>query len=477
MPRPTRPAAILALVCAVGCAGSPETPPPLTPPEARFATRHRSGSVLSGDQRDAGAATLDPAHTREVRLVVHYLRAVPGDAWTPLSQRTRLVIAGQGSEPLVPVTDIASAALVGTGPDSAALAATWSTRPHDAVEMHSARGLFHPGVTAVFEARGAAPTVEDRFKHVAVLVSAGERGAPATVALRIDDLRAAATPELDRRQLVVLADRPELGGEPLVLVFPSPYGDQGAFLAQLSITSDAASDSLIAAARSELATSVAAAQKRTQTFDETERWRLDVATSLAAMREPDRRRGALVYLAETAGAPLTAELALCASDETLAALLARLETPDAAGTRDEPANLAAFGWQLERQAYRLLAERLDADEISPEMRAVLTRHAGEAGRFPGMLPPLLRRAKGVAEFESLLVRENEGFLMDMSPAARVRACDWLRARGVEVPDYDPLAGRRARSAALLAATAQREAAAASRATSRRETPPPGGGRR
>jgi hypothetical protein len=53
-----------------------------------------------------------------------------------------------------------------------------------------------------------------------------------------------------------------------------------------------------------------------------------------------------------------------------------------------------------------------------------------------------------AEFENRIMAENIIFLEDNSPASRVRAYDWLKARGKAPAGFDPLGPARERRIAL-----------------------------
>jgi hypothetical protein len=64
------------------------------------------------------------------------------------------------------------------------------------------------------------------------------------------------------------------------------------------------------------------------------------------------------------------------------------------------------------------------------------------------LEDLLDSAGSTDEFRKMLVDENVLMLEDRSPANRARAFLFLQGRGIELGEYDPLAPRRERQAAL-----------------------------
>ena len=61
---------------------------------------------------------------------------------------------------------------------------------------------------------------------------------------------------------------------------------------------------------------------------------------------------------------------------------------------------------------------------------------------------VLKGAGSAADLRTRLLAENFIQLEDSSPAARVRACDWLAARGIAPAGYDPLGPPKARREAL-----------------------------
>src|SRR5690606_39767088 len=95
-----------------------------------------------------------------------------------------------------------------------------------------------------------------------------------------------------------------------------------------------------------------------------------------------------------------------------------------------------------------------AGTLPPEMRTLLVLHAGEAGRRAASLEEALSAARSLEDLRSHLAAENAIYLEDNDPAARVRAFEWLSARGLAPSGYDPLAPAESRSAALEAAPSE-----------------------
>ena len=186
-------------------------------------------------------------------------------------------------------------------------------------------------------------------------------------------------------------------------------------------------------------------------------------------------RTTLLFLAGALDAPLAMDVLLAVDAAELASLTDWLLEDERTGARGPR-------WSLEHHAWRALQAgtaggRLgpptagDDAGVAPELpdrsagqlaalQGLVLRHAGEVGRFPRLLEALLVASVDEQDLHERLVAENRAFLEDSSPAARVRAYDWLAARDRAPALYDPLARRGARRTALEADRAGRRAAAA-----------------
>lgn len=161
----------------------------------------------------------------------------------------------------------------------------------------------------------------------------------------------------------------------------------------------------------------------------------------------DAPRGTLVYLANQTGASLAEAVALVADDQLLAVI--------AKSVREKVPNLATrdrntVGWMLERSTISAVTSIAD-DETNTglaSVRGVLETYAGEAGRQLDLLQSLADGATSCDDLYNRLIAEHIIYLEDNSPASRVRAYDWLSARGIAPTGYDPLADTRARRDAL-----------------------------
>lgn len=173
--------------------------------------------------------------------------------------------------------------------------------------------------------------------------------------------------------------------------------------------------------------------------------RVLLTSVIDAMTYGENRRAAVVYLAGQTDARIAEHTAMAADDEFLNQFA--LSIADAIG-RQSLWTPQQAGWQLDRIAFEMLARSAIKRRLSPELRGVLITLAGEAGRSPAAMEQILGNLSTRKDFENRLFAENFIALEDASPAARVRAYDWLKAHGRPPADYDPLGEARGRSAAI-----------------------------
>jgi hypothetical protein len=438
--------ATFALALASSCA----TPRAPEPPLLRVATSVHAGSSLSGPRAEAPVELADPW---AVEFAVFYADELPRDAGRPLSASVREVLDDRADLVLrargVLVRDIRR--IDGIAEPSTA---RWTSRHSEAL---------WPGTTAVLDARrndGLSDAPVGGWERFAIAVSRRERGA-LEVALELENWApppaAGATGDspgarrATEREQVVL-DAPH--GGPITLYFPAPAqksprgGYVATILASPARVDDPAFATVLEEARTELEASSRAATDRARAFTATDAFRSESAGALNALRAGSERP-AILFLAETTGARTAADLALCASAQSLQDCLAFVRER-AAGASVPTEDSAAFGWFIERWTLSWLAARA-ADEEHPleaELESLLLRRTGELARFPDLIGEVLAECASVAELDERFVRENAIFLADADPAARVRSYDWLASRGAAPAGYDPLASRESRRAAL-----------------------------
>lgn len=169
----------------------------------------------------------------------------------------------------------------------------------------------------------------------------------------------------------------------------------------------------------------------------------------ALARADTNRRASLSFVAMQTGAPIANDLVLVAGDEVLDEISRRLLETMPQLQRDPK----LLGWQMDSIALQICAERAEKGTLSREMMSVLVIHAGEAGRNVGSIGSLLKNVRTRSDLVTRLTVENMIYLEDSSPGARVRAYDWLAARGKAPPGYDPLGPFQQRREALERAAA------------------------
>ncbi len=179
-----------------------------------------------------------------------------------------------------------------------------------------------------------------------------------------------------------------------------------------------------------------------------------ITAGIAAMKSTDRRRSALVFLAEQTQASLCQDFVLVADQSTLERLSADIQSKVKIGSDDPPQSDAQVGWTLDQTTLELLSQLLNTSSVNggvkmpAELSAVLTNYTGEPGRHASSIEEILHGVSNRQDLENRLLAENLIFLEDSSPASRVRAFSWLTARHQAPVGFDPLGSPRDRRNAL-----------------------------
>ena len=482
-----------ALVLALGaCRGAPPAPPPapLLPPGWRAEREVLAGTSLSGALPSPAPAEEPAARSWSVRVRLVALEHAPAAELLPLAGRSELVLDLERVDPLVATLRLLGDAAVAPGDQARALVAEVEAGAAGRWEEAAlVEGVLAPGTTlratvlAVERVKEPwnflreHPELGPVEKRLAVQVE--HAGDAPRIALALDDVAAGreetapedvvrgerppSAPAL-RHELVLLRDRPELGGAPLALLVPSPFesGAAGAWLVEVAVLGPPASEAELEERRLaleedrpalEAATQALEASARPVTPEETRARRL--ASAVSGLGEAEDTRAILLHAASAAGgAPLTTDLALVAEDELLGRFVDALVAagvPDAAPER--------LGWELEGAALRFLADQALAGTLPAPLEGVLLRHAGELARSPAVLTQGLDEAAGPEVLSLFLAAEHRLLLDDARPSVRIRAHDWLAARRRAPAGYDPLGPREERRA-LLAEDERRRAGSA-----------------
>jgi hypothetical protein len=267
-----------------------------------------------------------------------------------------------------------------------------------------------------------------------------------------------------QKEHLVLASEPFASGGRVRLFLPAPQkmSPRGGYALEIARVDPPEGNELaeaLASGRTALERSSAHARGVASAPTADESFRFESGTALPALESPTLRRPALAFLATVARAPLAGDLALDAGPEALASYAASL-VPVVRGEGLDEATSPTLGWALERSAFVWLAgAALDEKRpLEPELSAILLARAGELGRFPELLRDAVLECDGLEALERRLVQENRIFLEDADAGARLRAFDWLGARGAAPDGFDPLGALPERRAALDRMRASLEAA-------------------
>ncbi len=487
-----------------GCAA---TQAPLRAPDigsVSVGLTHFKGSPMEGARASRGAAekeARDPADALELKARVILCAGALPPVFEPLGVKSRLLVATSGRRPFLAASPLARDARVALLADDdvwnlnlgqlypatesvARPAGAWVSADYcRSALVHTATTSIDveaperflvgssPGITAVRvqlhrygaqgTADGGAATPGARIQVVLIIEARGfpevsrdfgdEQPAGSEAARAEDEGRAVVvtrTPRGIDREVFVVADRvlPPYGGWAIAAPLCGEGFARGQYaIVVASVAKPPAPDAVSRRAHEEavgrcvgdLAAQDAAAESPEAA---------GFQRALEGLRWPAKQRKALSFLAETTGAEVTADVCITGTQ----AIVARLSDAVAKAARETPGarDRAAMGWIVERVTLETLAALLAEKKLPLELEAVLVRHAGEAGRNPASLAELLKGAKGLGDLRSGIARENLIALEDASPAARVRAFDWLSARGTAPAGFDPLASTKERRLAL-----------------------------
>jgi len=459
------PLASLALLA--GCASTPE--PPLKGPEVAARVGYYAGDPIGGPEPEERALALevDPADSLELRLEVFLLTSPPAGELELLERHLRMIVAGDGTQPLAPSSLLTPGTGLATGPVAERMAEEARTRGEREASLEAElEGLCLPGMTTEFslahvqaiELSGYRPS--ERRVDLEVWREAAD--SPLSIAVTMSDVvetledLAVEAPRITRHpreELLVLDALLEPPSGTLVIYAGARFDPEQRLGYLLVLTLDEPREDA-AGLEERVAAAVADAQEiaslgtdRRRRLLADEELRLRHLHAIDALADPSHRRGALLDLA--GAAPIAAELTLLAD-----AAIVEAYASGVASRSDElqacAGQSSAMSWLLERAALALLSKELIEGELASEYVGMVLRHTGEAGRYPSILEEFLEDADDLEEFYLQVFDENRFALEGPNPAARVRAYDWLRAQGIPIEGYDPLAGRAERRAALEA---------------------------
>ena len=472
--------ALVLTAAVLGCRAGPTGPtaaadlPPLEP--IRIQVDHRPGGPLLKTAAGIESKTTAPP----VRVTSRWIAVRAGDLppLPPLGTRARLVTATQVDQPILAATRLTRDARFDVPADpspftggtivaevSAAALAGTTLSFREATNLDPKTNPLPHLELALFR-----PTEESADWALSVIVT-GLVPDPSTN-LPDDEEPAGEQPPQVPPAMVVQRERAivddiawSAADQPLLLRVTIPRAFAAAPAAGRSSRREARQDLLLvelrvepvaspavdlellaAQAREDLARSVNAAAADPPPAQRATEALIESVTPL--LQDPRSQRRALLFVSAQTDAKILQDATLVADDAILARLAAAVTDQTAAG--EAPTTPARLGLALDLVTLKVLGELQSAGNVPEEQRSVLLRHAGEVGRSAGAIDDLLSAGaiSSRADLEARLVAENLIALQDASPAARVRAFDWLEARGRAPEGYDPLAPPRQRRAAL-----------------------------
>jgi len=419
----------------------------------RTEVSHFAGTVLSGPTGVAAPAEL-ASDALGLRLRIALVPHPAAGEVLP----TRLIVAENAADPFVTHSELAAGARLTQ--DAAPSESIWATHVEEAllrggtavvtVEPDRALQDAPRPIWDRLELELSRRSESDGRIECALVLTAHARTADRPGAAGAET-QAPDQPGL--RERILLDDAPRPGGSAWSFAFPAPSQLEPDLALLVEVQVLEAADP----AAAERAVAKQEAARRGWESDKSapsdESLRIQTGSAMQALARRDLQRPALLYLAGETHAELLGELALALDAERLGELLQAVRE----GLAQQPDRLEAdqLGWILEAASWRwVLArarEQRDADDYVPEpLDALLLQLAGEAGRWPDLALDALAQSPDAAAFADRLEQENLIFLEDADPAARVRAWDWLAARGRAPAGFDPLASSAERRAALAA---------------------------
>ena len=503
---PGRRMSWLALLAA-GCQSPAPLPPPapLHAPALEIISEQFTGSLLSGAKQPEAHAAAAETETEEhpdmaqlasesllVDCSLLYLEDSPLLGRKPLAAQVDLVADLRGSQPVLSSAALGAEAEVLVGPGAVEfLSEVRADGRGRYLVLCEASPALPRGTTFALDALGHERVRDpldflDEFpdrgpipRRVGLRIERPGPDGPLLLALVLQDLdpeieiaRLAAAAEAGsqipeppgpaekedvRMELLRLKDGYTVDQGPIILLVPSPFrggnGETFAFALEPNTQATAAVRQA-AAKRAEQALQRSFEASSSPAPNEEQARDIETEAALVSLSN-GAQRSALLLLAQRARAPLTSDLVLTASKQQLQALTDRFF--DDQSPAEVAQDAAAVPMRLERASYSMLLEAAADESLSPDLQALLYMRTGALGPFPDAVQGALQQARNIEDLEATWISENLSFLEDSDPSARLRAHDWLQARELAIPNYDPLANRKQRRAALEAMRIENEA--------------------
>ncbi len=449
----------LPIALLAGCASWHRTPQLFVPP-AQITSSHYIGTPLSGPRGgDVGRIAFDGSLDIHARwyVIEHF---DPGQL-PLLASQARLITARLGGAAVLPSGSLTSDARVLW---SSSVPVQFLASARYAM-IGESRAALPMGTTVAFaaldRAGGADQTLnqpESRRLEVSLArLGQADMNDKIEIGFTVEDAAAETTgSDVFQQETAIFEHALDRLPTHLLLLAPFKFAGSNAQAAAVIVTispasADADFANVVAWAKADLTSPPPHENYRSA-------WALGLRRAMDSLNDPTRRRAALVFLAEQSGADICLDVVSVCDDAMLATLADSVEK-NGRSELDDP-NFDRFAWLMDRTSIAAMQPLLAKATLPPELFAILTLHLGEPGRHAAAVDDIMRTAASRKQLLDRLIAENYIYLEDSSPAARVRAFNWLTAHDVAPPGYDPLASPKERRTALDKALDARSAGGA-----------------
>lgn len=394
-----------------GCANfNKKQPPQLEAPKIEVRQTTFAGSPLSGPTTLEVKADSAPPLLASVQILA--LRNDPGAIGQPIGAAAKLISANRGPSFLQPSVSLFTRARVNLDGS----ATQDFSKLNDPASIRSVIVSTTPARAILAGATSVSSLSFLENGTLELSLNRQQNASSISVAIRAIVPQAASTTPVT--ETAILDPLDVANPRQLLITLPeSPSGTQAKAMAIFVEVAPPADDEQYVAAlkqaQDQLKQSADIARSRPTTATVGSASASGYQNSLDALKDPARRRAALIYLSSETGAAICEDFSLAAEDALIERAIAKINEslpPEASEQRD------LLGWILDRSTLLLLAE-LSADtknKIAPELIAVLTRHAGEAGRHDSSMEPVVKNLQSRADLENRLIAENLIYLEDNS---------------------------------------------------------------
>jgi hypothetical protein len=453
-----RHSAQLLLAAMIVGGGCHQAPVALPSPPLSMHMGYFFGTTLSGP-RPGSVDGVQPANALSISVSLIALERVPRRVFDPLNSRARLISATRAGRPVLPSSQLMRGVqMLSLDSPASLISRLQAANVGRSTNVGLMSGALPVAVTADFRMLDLSPitdpvTALQTERRIQLQVNRESDGA-LRAALLVQDFQpygGSGSSSLQSER--ALLDLPDPDHDCVALLIPFRFDDaQSQAVAIVLQILPGTNEPAHAAALAECKSDINRSSATLKSTAETNPGAIDVSgwpsiqAGVAALDSPDRRRSALVFLAEQTQASLCQDFVLVADQKMLERLATDIQSKIKIGSDDPKQSDAQVGWTMDRTTLELFSVLLNASasgvtgnmKMPDELSAVLIAYTGEPGRHASSIEEILHGVSSRQDLENRLLAENLIFLEDSSPAARVRALGWLSARGQAPVHFDPL---------------------------------------